>query len=45
MHQLLSEGDLALDRDKMPMNIDAAPARVLVDLLQSPTPRPGRLAG
>jgi hypothetical protein len=45
VHQLFGKPDLSLDGDEMPMNIDAAPARVLVDLLEPPAPRPERLAG
>jgi hypothetical protein len=37
--------DLSLDGDKMPMDIDAALARVLIDLLQPAAPGSGRLAG
>jgi hypothetical protein len=45
VHQLSGQRDLALDGDQVAVNVNAPPARVLVDLLKPTAPRPGRLAG
>jgi hypothetical protein len=43
--QRLGGRDLALDGGQVAVDVNASLARVLVDLLEPPAPRPARLAG